>query len=148
MEQSIISALSAVLGSLVGGASTITTAWFTQKAQSRRESVNTEIRRRELVYTEFINKRAKLAVDAYDRTLESPETMMNAYALLSRIRLTSSDSVVDAAEQTVKSIVEQYFRPNLSIEELPEMADSGRADPLKQFSFGARQEPHRLSHES
>ena len=56
MEQSIIGALSAVLGSLVGGASSIATAWFTQKAQSRRESVNAEIRRRELVYTEFINE--------------------------------------------------------------------------------------------
>jgi hypothetical protein len=146
MEQSIISALSAVLGSLVGGASSIATAWFTQKAQSRRESVNAEIRRRELVYTEFINECSKLALDAFDRTLEHPETLMNAYALLNRIRLTSSDSVVDAADQTIKSIVEQYFRPNLSIEELPEMAASGHADPLKEFSFGARQELHRLSH--
>ena len=148
MEQSIISGLSAVLGSLVGGASTIATAWFTQKAQSRRESVNAEIRRRELVYTEFINECSKLALDAFDRTLEHPETLMNAYALLNRIRLTSSDSVVDAADQTIKSIVEQYFRPNLPIEELPEMAASGRADPLKEFSFGARQELHRLSHGS
>lgn len=146
MEQSIISALSAVLGSLVGGASSIATAWFTQKAQSRRESVNAEIRRRELVYTEFINECSKLALDAFDRTLEHPETLMNAYALLNRIRLTSSDSVVDAADQTIKSILEQYFRPNLSIEELPKMAASGHADPLKEFSFGARQELHRLSH--
>ena len=40
-----------------------------------------------------------LALDAFDRTLEHPETLMNAYALLNRIRLTSSDSVVDAADQ-------------------------------------------------
>ena len=148
MEQSIISALSAVLGSLVGGASTITTAWFTQKAQSRRESVNAEIRRRELVYTEFINECAKLAIDAYKRTLESPETLMNAYALMNRIRLTSSDSVVEAAEQTINGIVNQYFGPNLPMEELHKMAVSGRADLLKEFSVSARQELHRLSHES
>lgn len=148
MDQSIISGLSAVLGSLVGGASTITTAWFTQKAQSKRESINTEIRRRELVYTEFINECSKLAIDAFDRTLEHPETLMNAYALLNRIRLTSSESVVDAADQTIKNILEQYFQPNLSIEELPIMAASGRADPLKEFSFGARRELHRLSRES
>jgi len=54
MDQAIISALAAVMGSVVGGASSIATAWFTQKAQSRRESANAEIRRRELVYTEFI----------------------------------------------------------------------------------------------
>jgi hypothetical protein len=148
MDQSIISALSAVLGSLVGGASTIATAWFTQKAQSRRESVNAEIRRREQVYTDFIHECAKLAVDASNHTLESPETLMNVYALLNRIRLTSSDSVVEAADQTIKNIVEQYFGPNLSMEELHKMAASGHADPLKGFSAACRQELRRLSHES
>jgi len=145
MEQSIISALAAVLGSLVGGASTITTAWFTQKAQSRRESVNAEIRRREGVYTEFINECSKLAIDAFNQSLENPGTLMNAYALLNRIRLTSSDAVVDAADQIIKGIVEQYFRPNLSMEELQKMTAAGRADPLKAFSVSAREELRRLS---
>ena len=148
MNQSIISALAAVLGSLVGGASTIATAWFTQKAQSRRESVIAENRRREQVYTEFINECAKLAVDAFNRTLENAETMMNAYALLNRIRLTSSDPVVDAADQTIKSIVEQYFQPNLSLEELHKMTASGHGDLLKEFSVACRQELRRLSRES
>jgi hypothetical protein len=148
MDQAIISALAAVLGSLVGGFSTIATAWFTQRAQGRRESVNAEIRRRELVYTEFINECSKLAIDALNRTLESPETLMNAYALLNRIRLTSSDSVVDAANQTINSIMEQYFRPNLSMEEVHKMAAEGRADPLKEFSVSCRQELRRLSRES
>lgn len=145
MEQSIISALAAVLGSLVGGASTITTAWFTQKAQSQRESVNAEIRRRELVYTEFINESSKLAIDAFNQSLENPGTLMNAYALLNRIRLTSSDAVVEAADQIIKDILDQYFRPNLSMEELHKMAASGRADPLKAFSVSAREELRRLS---
>jgi hypothetical protein len=148
MDQSIISGLSAVLGSLVGGFSTIATAWFTQRAQGRREVVNAEIRRREQVYTEFINECAKLAVDAYNRTLENPETMMNAYALLNRIRLISSDSVVEAAEQTINGIVDQYFRPNLSMEELHKMAVSGRADLLKAFSVRAREELLRLGREN
>jgi hypothetical protein len=148
MEQAIISALAAVLGSLVGGASSIATALFTQRAQSRRESVNAEIRRRELVYTEFINECSKLAIDAFKNTLENPERLMNAYALLNRIRLTSSDPVVDAADQTIKGIVEQYFRPNLSMEELHNMTASGHLDPLNEFSVGARQELRRLSREN
>jgi len=112
MDQSVISALSAVFGSLVGGASSIATAWFSQKAQSRRESVNAEIRRWELVYTEFINECSKLAINAFDHTLDKPESLMNAYALLNCIRLTSSDSVVDAADHTINNIIEQYFRPS------------------------------------
>ena len=148
MDQSIISALSAVLGSLVGGASTIATAWFTQRAQSQRESVNAKIRRRELIYTEFINECSKLAIDALDRTLENPGTLMNAYALLNRIRLTSPDSVVDAADQTIKGIVEQYFQPKLSMEELHKMAASAQLDPLKEFTVCCKQELRRLSRES
>jgi hypothetical protein len=148
MDQAIISALAAVLGSLVGGASSIATAWFTQRAQSRRESVNAEIRRREAVYTEFINECSKLAIDAFSHTLDNPGTLMNAYALLNRIKLTSSDSVVESADQTIQSIVEQYFRPNLSMEELHKMTASGHGDLLKEFSVACRQELRRLNGDS
>jgi hypothetical protein len=72
-----------------------------------------EIRKRELLYTEFIAECARLAIDAFGHTLERPETVLPAYALLNRIRLTSSDAVLAAAEQTVKNIAEQYFaRPD------------------------------------
>ena len=42
MDSSIVTALSAILGSLVGGSASIATAWITQKTQSRRELVITE----------------------------------------------------------------------------------------------------------
>lgn len=51
MNQSIISALAVVFGSLVGGAFTIATAWFIQRDPGQRESVSAEIRRRKLMYT-------------------------------------------------------------------------------------------------
>ena len=70
MDPSIVSALSAVLGSLVGGSATIATAWVTQKTQSRRELAAAEIRKRELLYTEFIDECSKLAIDALDHTLD------------------------------------------------------------------------------
>jgi hypothetical protein len=70
-----------------------------------------EIRRKELVYTEFIAECSKLAIDALDNTLNSPSTLIQVYALLNRIRLTSSDTVVSAAEETLKTIVGQYSLP-------------------------------------
>jgi hypothetical protein len=73
---------------------------------------------------------------------------MNAYALLNRIRLTSSDSVVAAADQTTKTILEQYFQPNLSMEELRKIRPSGHLDPLKEFSVCCKQELRRLNRES
>jgi hypothetical protein len=119
-------------------------AWFTQRAQSRRESVNSEIKRRERVYTECIAECSKLAIDALDNTLKSPSTLIEAYALQNRIRLASSDAVVDAAEQTLKAIVEQYSLPNITIEELRINTDLKRADPLQPFSEACRNELRQL----
>ena len=145
MDTAIISALSAVLGSLVGGSATIATAWVTQKTQSRREWVGTEIRKREVLYTEFIAECSRLAIDAFGHTLERPETVLPAYALLNRIRLTSSDAVLAAAEQTVRNIAEQYFAPNMTTEDMRDLARSGREDPLRVFSDACREELKALS---
>ena len=145
MESTLITALSVVLGALVGGTSSIATALFTQRAQSRRESVKVEIQRRELVYTEFINECSKLLNDALERSLDSPAAFVQVYALLNRIRLTSSDAVVAAAEQLIKNIIDQYFQPKLTIEELRKMAAPGSgADPIQQFSETCRHELHQL----
>ena len=145
MEPTLITALSVVLGALVGGTSSIATALFTQRAQSRRESVKVEIQRRELVYTEFINECSKLLNDALERSLDSPAAFVQVYALLNRIRLTSSDAVVASAEHTLKNLMDQYFQPKVPIEELRKFADpNSAADPLHQFSDTCRHELHQL----
>lgn len=142
MDASFVSGLSAVFGSVVGGGASIATAWFTQRAQSRRETLNAEIRRRELVYTEFISECSRLSIDALDHTLNSPGALVQAYGLLNRIRLTSSDPVVSAAEDSLKSIVDRYFQPHLSIDQLRAlvMESEHRVDPLRGFSEACRSE--------
>lgn len=143
MDPSIVSGLSAVFGSLVGGGASIATAWFTQRAQSRREAVHAEIRKRELVYAEFISECSKLAIDAIDHTLDSPSALIQVYGLLNRIRLTSSDSVVKAAEISIKAIVEQYLEPNVSFADL--LANIKiQPDPLQGFSEACRYELREL----
>jgi hypothetical protein len=72
--------------------------------------VGAEIRKRELLYTEFIAECSRLAIDAFGHALEHPETVLPAYALLNRIRLTSSDAVLAAAEQTTKKHRRTVFR--------------------------------------
>ena len=147
MDASIVSALSAVLGSLVGGSASIATAWFTQKSQSSRERVVSEIRKREIVYTEFITECSKLSIDSMDKTLDSPSVLVQVYALQNRIRLSASEPVVAATELTIKSIVDQYFKPNLTMMQLHELhlnGDHERADPLKPFSEACRAELQQL----
>ncbi len=145
LDPSIVSGLSAVFGSLVGGGASIATAWFTQRAQSRREAVRAEIRKRKLVYTEFISECSKLAIDALDHMLDNPSGLIQAYGLLNRIKLTSSDSVVNAADNSLKAILDRYFQPNISIADLHAMVmDSNQPDPLQGFSEACRHELREL----
>ena len=118
MDPAIVSALSAVLGSAVGGSVTLATAWITQKTQSRLKVVGAEIRKRETLYGEFIVECSRLLIDALDHTLDRPDKLLQIYALQNRIRLTSSDAVVTAADQTLRHILKQYFEENFTQESL------------------------------
>jgi hypothetical protein len=147
MDPAIVSALSAVLGSAVGGSATLATAWITQKTQSRREVVGAEIRKRETLYGEFIAECSKLVIDALDHTLDNPDKLFQIYALQNRIRLTSSDMVVAATDQSLHRILKQYFEENITREAVRDLTlaftDFDRLkglDPLKPFSEACRNE--------
>jgi hypothetical protein len=140
MDATLVGAMAGVLGSLVGGSATVATAWLTQTTASRRELVQMEFRKREALYGEFIAECSKLLIDAMAHTLDKPETLLNAYALLNRIRLTSSPAVLKEAERLLRNITEQYFSKNMSVEEMREIARSEGADPLKGFGEACREE--------
>ena len=140
MNTAILSVMAGVLGALVGAAATIATAWITQKTLSKRELVRAEMDKREMLYGEFIGECSKLIIDAYGHTLEDPEKLLPAYALVNRIRLTASDAVLTEAEHIVRKIAEQYFSPNLSTEDMRALVRSPETDPLKSFGEACRAE--------
>jgi hypothetical protein len=140
MDTAILGALAGVLGALVGASATIATTWITQKTLSRRELVRMDIDKREMLYGQFIGECSKLIIDAFEHTLEGPETLLPAYALLNRIRLSASEGVLNEAEHIVVLITEQYFSPNLSPEEMRAIARSLEKDPLKPFGEACRAE--------
>jgi hypothetical protein len=53
--------------------------------------------------------------------------------------------VVEAADQTVGMIIAQYFAPNLTNDQIKEVALSRSADPVKPFSEACRQGALRLA---
>lgn len=98
MDTAIISAISGVLGSLVGGAATVAATWVTQKTSGKGELLRMEIRRREALYGEFISECSARVLDSFDHHLEKPETLLSSYALLNRIRLCASNAVLAETE--------------------------------------------------
>ena len=128
------------VGTVVGGVATVAIAWINQKTINQRELLREEIRTRETLYGEFISECARLIVDAFQHTLEKPEILLSAYALLNRIRLCGSHEVLASAEQLLTRIADQYFAVNRSVRELHELVHSAEADPLKQFGEACRAE--------
>ncbi len=106
MDNAVISAMSAVLGSLVGGSATVATTWVTQRTLGKRELIRSEIKRREALYGEFISECSARLVESFERTLDKPGTLLQVYALLNRIRLCASDAVLTEAERTLHFIAE------------------------------------------
>ena len=140
MDATIVSALSGVLGSLVGGSATVATTWVTQKTQSKRELIRDEIRYREALYGDFIRECSKQVIASFDRALDKPETLLSVYELINRIRLSASDTVLTEAEHVLQRIMEQYFAPNLSVQEVRALATSATSDPLRAFGEACRAE--------
>lgn len=144
MDTAVVSALAAVLGSAVGGGATIVTAWITQRTQSKRDLLNVELRKREMLFTEFIAESSKLAIDALDHTLEDPSKAFAVYALQNRIRFLCTAPVVEAADQVVGKILTVYFSPNFSRDQMKELALKRPDDPLRPFADACRKELHDL----
>lgn len=140
MDPAILTASAAVLGSLAGASASLVTAWLNQRAQGRRASIHAEIHKRELLYAEFITECSKLVIDSLEHALERPQTLQPVYTLVNRIRLTSGDAVLDAAEAAMREIVAAYQAPNVPIEKIREMSLSEVHDPLRAFSEACRHE--------
>jgi hypothetical protein len=139
MESGTITALAAICGSAVGAFSSLIGTWITQSHQDRRDYLEKQIGRREGLYSDFIGEAARVLIDAAEHNLTDAQVLLPSYALLGRIRLTSSRQVLAAAEEVVKAIADTYARPNLTPEQVNAVVLRG-GDPLKEFSAACRAE--------
>jgi len=133
MSPTAITALAAVFGSLSGGLASGVSTWIAQRYQSRHDLLARRIMLREQLYADFISESTRALADAMQHNLKDASSLIPAYALLSRIRLSSSGAVLASADQVLKNIVSTYAEPNLSPEEIRTRAINGD-DPLREFS--------------
>jgi hypothetical protein len=145
MNANLITALAGVLGSLSGASAAIATTWISQKSQTIRERAKSETRKRETLYGEFITEASQQLANAFDHSLDKPETLVKLYAILGRIRLVSSDAVLSAAEECCDRVVDLYAKPNRTVAEIFATLHSGEFEALKHFSDACRVELHRYS---
>jgi hypothetical protein len=128
-----ISALAAIFGSLAGALASGVSSWIAQKHQDQRDLVAKRIFHREQLYSEFISESARALADAMEHSFRDLNKLIPTYAVLGRIRVSSSNEVLASAERVVDHIMVTYSEPNLTPEEFQSKA-AERVDPLRDFS--------------
>jgi hypothetical protein len=139
VSSAMVPALAAVAGSLVGAFGSATATWITARHQDWRNLLGQQFARREALYSDFMGESAHLLVDALQHNAGDLQKLLPLYALLSRIRLSSSEPVLQEAEKVIRTIVSTYPQPNLTPEQIESQAANGK-DPLRQFSDTCRSE--------
>ncbi len=140
MDSTIITAVAAACGSVVGAMATIVATWITQRAQRVGAERDGKLRDREALYGEFITEAARLTVEGLGHSLERPDSFVKLYGITGRIRLVAADLVLTAAEACIRRIISLYAQPNLSVEQIRLAFERDRIDPIRDFSIACRKE--------
>lgn len=141
MDPGILPAVSALIGSLVGGVSTFAASWFTQRGQARTQTLVQRAMQREALYAEFIIEASRRIADAWSHQAKNPEVIAGLYSAVERMRLTSSDTVVSTAEKVLRHIMDAYAAPDRTYDDLRMYIKAEEDyDPLRDFSAACRLE--------
>ena len=140
MDTTLITAVAAACGSLVGAAATVLATWITQRTQTVLAKREAALRHSETLYGEFITEASRLVVEAFSHSLERPDTFVKLYGISGRIRLLATEPVLAAAEDCVRRIIDLYAQPNMTVEQIRRAFEGDRFDPVKDFSTACRQE--------
>ena len=142
VDGQVMVALAALGGSLVGACSSIVATFMGQRLQARWARLRAELEDREKLYGLFVEEAVHLFVDSIQQSAIDPAKIMRLYSKVARIRLTSSDGVLSAAEEVGRRLFEAYERPpGNPVELLARYANGDESlDPLREFTEACREE--------
>jgi hypothetical protein len=135
-----VTAFAALAGSVIGGLTTFAAAWVTQRQQANVQWLLQEKTRRQELYQQFIEEASKLYLDALMHDQAAIPPLVSLYASLNKMRVVSTPGVVERADKLVRMIVDTYFLPNKTFQELHTMVANGALDFLRDFSEACQEE--------
>jgi hypothetical protein len=138
MSLGYIPAVAAFSGSVTGALATILSSWVTQRRKARTLLTSRTVSKREELYRSFIEEASRLYADALVKDKSEISELVDLYALIGRMKILSSDKVIEAAEKVGRLIVETYLSPNRTFVDLPHLLNE--MDPLRDFSEACRRE--------
>jgi hypothetical protein len=137
IDPALLSPVSALMGALIGGCTSLVAAVYTQRHQDRLQRVASEVAKRETVYADFVMSASNLLLNAYTHdeiSLGGDEQRL--IGLINRMRLFAPTAVVDGAEAVLRAIVEILLNPSIELRQLAKeaLSKSLDPDPLLKFS--------------
>lgn len=144
MDPAYISAFTGLAGVAIGGFTSFSTSWLTQRAQLVDRRRDAERAKRESAYGDFINEATRLYSDALTHDKSEITDLAKLYALVAHLRLSSSRPVIAAAEGVMDSIIETYLSPNKSLADIHTLAREGHMNFLVSFGEACHDELTRL----
>jgi hypothetical protein len=94
MDATAISGLAALAGAAIGGLTSATAAWFTQRNVTHAQWVSSQALRRQDLYRDFIEVAAKCYMHALQHDRPDVPGVVHLYSNISRMRVLSSSEVV------------------------------------------------------
>jgi hypothetical protein len=141
MDSAYVSAIAALLGSVVGALSTGIANWISQRTQEQAKTRAHEVSRREDLFRDFIVAASKSYAEAIVTSEPQLPELIALYGMVSRMRVFCAAPTVACAEKVMLTTIDTFFRPNKTIREVHEMMIAGKGiDPLREFSGAARDE--------
>jgi len=137
IDPALLSPVSALFGTLIGGGASLLGAIYTHRSQDRDQRVAFEIAKRETVYADFVMSASNLLLNAYTHdeiALGGDEQRL--IGLINRMRLFAPPDVVGGAEAVLRAIVEILLKPSVQLRQLAKeaLSKSLDPDPLLRFS--------------
>ena len=135
-----LSAVAALVGTFVGGITSIATSWLGQQRQTkeqRREHKKDELQG---LYRQFILDASKLYIDALEHNTTELPKLLDIYATINRMRVLSPPKVVAEADKALRMIIDTYAQENRTFLGIRQSISQGFPDPLRAFSQACHDE--------
>lgn len=140
INSAYLSAFFGLLGATIGGVTSITTAWLTQRTERRENYRHAERAKREALYGDFISEASRLYGDALSHEKDDVTDLVQLYAIIGKLRLLTGREVVTAAEVALDVITATYLAPNRDLRELRTLAHEGGMNFLLEFGEACRRD--------
>jgi DeoR/GlpR family transcriptional regulator of sugar metabolism len=135
-----LSAIAALVGTFVGGITSIATSWLGQQRQTKKQRKVQEKEELQALYKQFIENASRLYLDALEHNTTEISKLVDIYSTLNRMRVLSSPKVVAAADSALGIIVGVYAKENATFSGIRQSIGHGFLDPLRPFSEACREE--------